>query len=61
VLDMLRDVQAKSGHTILMVTHDAAVASRASRVIFLRDGLIADEIAGGDAGRILEFMTNLEI
>lgn len=61
VLDMLRNVQAKSGHTILMVTHDATVASRASRVIFLRDGLIADEIEGGDAGHILEHMTKLEI
>ncbi len=60
VLDMLRDVQARAGHTILMVTHDAAVASRASRVIFLRDGLIAGEVEGGDASRILEFFGSLE-
>jgi putative ABC transport system ATP-binding protein len=60
VLDMLRDVQAKAGHTILMVTHDAAVASRASRVIFLRDGLIAGEVPGGDANRILEFFGSLD-
>ncbi|MBI4897337.1 MAG: ABC transporter ATP-binding protein [Actinobacteria bacterium] len=60
VLDMLRDVQAKAGHTILMVTHDATVASRASRVIFLRDGRIAGEVPGGDASRILEFFGSLE-
>ncbi|MBK5230126.1 MAG: ABC transporter ATP-binding protein [Thermoleophilia bacterium] len=60
VLDMLRDMQAKSGHTILMVTHEAAAASRASRVIFLRDGLIAGEVPGGDANRVLEHLADLE-
>lgn len=60
VLDMLRDVQAKSGHTIMMVTHDALAASRASRVVFLRDGLIAGEVPGGDPNRIIEFFTDLE-
>jgi putative ABC transport system ATP-binding protein len=60
VLDMLRDVQSKAGHTIVMVTHDATAASRASRVIFLRDGLIAGEVPGGDANRIVEFIAGLE-
>ena len=36
------------GASILMVTHDAAVASYAQRVIFLRDGKIYDEIFRGD-------------
>jgi putative ABC transport system ATP-binding protein len=31
------------GQTVLLVTHDASVASAADRVITLRDGLIADE------------------
>ncbi|MGB0872776.1 MAG: ABC transporter ATP-binding protein [Solirubrobacterales bacterium] len=60
VLDMLRDVQTKSGHTIMMVTHDAVAASRASRVVFLRDGLIAGEVPGGDPNRIIEFFAELE-
>lgn len=60
VLDMLRDVQQKSDHTIMMVTHDAAAASRATRVVFLRDGLIAGEVPGGDTDRIIEFFAGLE-
>ncbi|HEV7918305.1 MAG TPA: ABC transporter ATP-binding protein [Solirubrobacterales bacterium] len=52
VLRMLRDVQEKAGHTILMVTHDPIAASRASRVIFLRDGLLAGEVPGGDVNTI---------
>lgn len=60
VLDMLRDVQSKSGHTIMMVTHDAAAASRATRVVFLRDGRIAGEVPGGDANAIIEFFAGLE-
>ncbi|MBO4990409.1 MAG: ABC transporter ATP-binding protein [Clostridia bacterium] len=37
--------------TILMVTHDATVASYASRILFLRDGNIFSEIQKGDKSR----------
>ena len=37
--------------TILMVTHDAFTASFASRVIFIKDGKIFNEIYKGDATR----------
>lgn len=37
--------------TILMVTHDSFAASYASRVIFIKDGKIFDEIIKGDKGR----------
>jgi putative ABC transport system ATP-binding protein len=60
VLDMLREVQQKQNHTIMMVTHDAQAASRASRVIFLRDGLIAGEIPGGDPDAITRQFAALE-
>jgi putative ABC transport system ATP-binding protein len=60
VLDMLRRVQEEAGHTIMMVTHDAAAASRATRVVFLRDGLIAGEVPGGDTNRIIEYFAGLE-
>ncbi len=60
VLDMLRDVQTRSGHTIMMVTHDPVAASRASRVVFLRDGLIAGEVPGGDSNQIIEFFAGIE-
>jgi ABC-type lipoprotein export system ATPase subunit len=35
-----------------MVTHDAAAATLADRVVFLRDGQIAREVAGGDRDRV---------
>ena len=37
--------------TILMVTHDAFTASYASRVIFIKDGKIFNEIYRGNASR----------
>jgi putative ABC transport system ATP-binding protein len=36
-----------SGTTVMLVTHDAKVAARADRVIFLSDGNIKDEITLG--------------
>ncbi len=39
------------GSTILMVTHDATVASYSGRVIFLKDGEIFTEIYKGDRSR----------
>jgi len=38
VLDRLTSARAKAGVTIVMVTHDAAVAARADRIVRLRDG-----------------------
>ncbi|MGN0265036.1 MAG: ATP-binding cassette domain-containing protein [Oliverpabstia sp.] len=39
------------GSTILMVTHDAVVGSYASRVLFLKDGRIWNELHRGDRTR----------
>ena len=52
VLDLLRRI-ADQGQTVVMVTHDPGLASRADRVIFLRDGLRAGEVAGGDPERVI--------
>lgn len=46
VLDELSEVH-RAGTTIVMVTHDAACAARAGRLVYLRDGLIVDSIALG--------------
>ena len=41
VMDTLSAVHA-SGRTIVMVTHDAACAARADRVVYLSDGVLVD-------------------
>jgi putative ABC transport system ATP-binding protein len=40
IMELFRQLQA-TGLTIFMVTHDAAIASRADRVVSLKDGLLA--------------------
>lgn len=42
VMDLLGEINVK-GTTIFLVTHDAKVAARADRIIYLEDGRIRDE------------------
>lgn len=42
VLRMFQQLNAQKGITILLVTHDATVAGHSTRIIHIRDGLIAD-------------------
>jgi putative ABC transport system ATP-binding protein len=60
VLRVLRELNEQEGHTIVMVTHDAAAAATADRVIFLRDGRVAGEIEGGSARRAAETLAGLQ-
>ena len=41
VMALLEDINAK-GTTILMVTHDMALAKRAKRQVFIKDGFIEE-------------------
>ena len=43
VMDILSEINAE-GTAIMLVTHDAKVAARAERVMFMRDGTIASEL-----------------
>ncbi|MDR3724252.1 MAG: ABC transporter ATP-binding protein [Terracidiphilus sp.] len=43
VLDLLLDRNRRAGTTLVMVTHDAEIASRADRRIVLKDGQILDD------------------
>ena len=50
----------EEGHTIVMVTHDAAAAAAADRVIFLRDGKLAGEVQGGSTRRAADYLASLQ-
>jgi len=47
VLDLLGDLH-RQGRTLIVVTHDPAVARRADRVVVMRDGEIAKRVKGAD-------------
>jgi putative ABC transport system ATP-binding protein len=40
---LLRQVSKEYGRAVIMVTHDPRIAAYADRIIFLKDGKIADE------------------
>ena len=45
VMDLLCDLNAHDGQTIVLVTHDPGIGERASRLVRMRDGqLVADEL-----------------
>tara|TARA_B100001971_G_scaffold176263_1_gene170224 strand:+ start:408 stop:1139 length:732 start_codon:yes stop_codon:yes gene_type:complete len=50
ILDILNELHAE-GRTLVVVTHDDAVAARASRVIHLKDGQVDQDIRNDDSDR----------
>jgi putative ABC transport system ATP-binding protein len=44
ILKLLRDLHARFASTVVLVTHDAAVASSCARTISMRDGQIVEDI-----------------
>ena len=48
LLGQLEELNREEGATILMVTHDAFAASWCSRILFLRDGELYQELHRGD-------------
>ncbi|HBB20700.1 MAG TPA: multidrug ABC transporter ATP-binding protein, partial [Ruminococcus sp.] len=51
LLERFRYLNTEHSATIMMVTHDSFTASYASRVIFIKDGKIFNEISRGDDSR----------
>lgn len=49
VMELLR-TQCELGRTIIVVTHNSAHAAWADRIVYLRDGLIADQVVDNIAG-----------
>jgi putative ABC transport system ATP-binding protein len=53
VLELLLELNRREGATLVMVTHDAALAAHADRVITLRDGLVvSDKLAAVESAAI---------
>jgi putative ABC transport system ATP-binding protein len=48
IVDLLVDLNRRLGSTLVLVTHDPALASHADRMVTLRDGrIVADELRNG--------------
>lgn len=66
VLDVMTQVNC-DGQSVVMVTHDMKTARRANRILYLKDGVIIDELnlgiyVKGDSGRhnkLKEFLENM--
>jgi ABC-type lipoprotein export system ATPase subunit len=53
VIDFFRELNAKDGVTLIIVTHERRISSVAKRVIAMRDGMIVettDEALAAQAG-----------
>lgn len=48
VMKLLKKLNQETGSTILMVTHDAYVASMCGRVLFIKDGQLYREMTAGE-------------
>jgi putative ABC transport system ATP-binding protein len=59
VLSFMKQVVQEIGQTIVMVTHDPIAASYASRVVFLADGKVLDEIRDPHPDKVLDKMRQL--
>lgn len=61
LLESMKEMNEGLAATILMVTHDAFTASYASRVIFIKDGKIFNEIRRGEDTRKQFFNRIIEV
>ena len=41
VMELLLQMRQEMGQTLLMVTHDAALAARADRILYMEDGVLS--------------------
>ena len=61
VIDSFAQARAALGATIFMVTHDSFAASFASRILFIKDGTVFNEIRRGDTSRADFFNRIMEV
>jgi putative ABC transport system ATP-binding protein len=60
LLSFMRQAVDELGQTIVMVTHDPVAASYSSRVVFLRDGRIVDEVDAPSPEQVLDHLKGME-
>jgi putative ABC transport system ATP-binding protein len=60
ILRLLRELNRDEGVTVVMVTHDPSAAAIADRVVFLRDGRVCEEIAGGSTEDVIEAFARVQ-
>jgi putative ABC transport system ATP-binding protein len=60
VLELLRSMVDAANQTIVMVTHDPAVAARADSVLFLSDGRIVDHLVRPSVHQVADRLAALE-
>lgn len=61
LLEIMSERNRKSNATIIMVTHDPFSASYASRILFLKDGKIFNEIIKGEKSRSVFYHEILDV
>jgi putative ABC transport system ATP-binding protein len=59
ILSFMRQAARELGQTIVMVTHDPVAASYASRVVFLNDGHVVDQMTEPTPDRVLDYLKQL--
>ena len=51
VIEMMFDMRAAQGTTLLLITHDTLLADRCDRVMRMDDGLVFEAVADAPAAR----------
>ena len=59
MLNELVNIAHTPGHCVLVVTHDPKVAAASDRVLFMRDGILVNEISGGSVELIAATLAGL--
>lgn len=59
ILELLRHAVDELGRTVVLVTHEPAVAARADRVLLLHRGLVAGEVPRPEPAALLERLHHL--
>jgi putative ABC transport system ATP-binding protein len=61
VLELLREVVDKDGHTVVTVTHDPVAAAYADRVMLLADGRVAGTLEAPSADEVADELAHLGV